>query len=69
MSIENSPQNPSRLKKISGRRVQINIYLPKSEVDELDKLREETGLSRASLITQRYFQGKAAQTGVVSHDS
>jgi len=58
MSTETSPSNRSRSRKISGGRVPCMIYLPKEEVEALDKTAEETGMSRSSIIAQNYFQGK-----------
>ena len=42
MSTETSPSNRSRSKKISGGRVRCIVYLPKQEVEEIDKEVAET---------------------------
>lgn len=58
MSTSNSPTNPSRLQKITGRRTRCSIYLSDEEVKSIDKIRSKTGLSRSSIIVQTYFKGK-----------
>ncbi len=63
MSTEKAPQYRTRAPKQLQPRERIVIYLPKSEVTELDQLAERTSRSRSSIITERYNAGKAAQEG------
>lgn len=58
MSTSNSPQNRPRAKKITGGRVRCIVYLPKEEVEAIDKIADQTDVSRSSIIAQAYFQGK-----------
>lgn len=58
MSTSNSPQNRPRSKKITGGRVQCIVYLPKEEVDAIDKIAKQTDVSRSSIIARTYFLGK-----------
>lgn len=58
MSTSNSPQNRPRSKKITGGRVQCIVYLPKDEVEAIDKVANQTDVSRSSIIAQTYFLGK-----------
>lgn len=53
-----SPLNRPRSKKITGGRVRCIVYLPKEEVQEIDKNAEEAGMSRSSIISQNYYLGK-----------
>ena len=46
MSTHISSSNPSRSKKITGGRVACIVYLPKEEVDEIDKVAEKKDVSR-----------------------
>ena len=61
MSTLNSPQNRPRSKKITGGRIPCQVYLPKEEVDAIDKEVDKTGMSRSSLIAQVYYHGKSKQ--------
>lgn len=61
MSTSNSPKSNSRLKKLPNGRFQISIYLPIDEIKEIDQISSKNGLSRSSIITQRYFQGKNSE--------
>jgi hypothetical protein len=58
MSTLNSPQNRPRSKKITGGRVQCIVYLPKDEVEAIDKVAKQTDVSRSSIIARTYYQGK-----------
>ena len=60
MSTHISSSNPSRSKKITGGRVACIVYLPKEEVDEIDKNAEKKDVSRSSHIAKTYFQGKTS---------
>ena len=61
MSTSKSPKFRHRLKKLDGGRAKINIQLPQEEVMEIDKYAEQRGVSRSSIIAQRYFLGKEAE--------
>ena len=58
MSTLNSPLNRPRSKKITGGRVPCIVYLPKEEVEAIDKVVHKTGMSRSSIIAQTYYQGQ-----------
>lgn len=58
MSTETSPLNRPRSKKITGGRVRCLVYLTKEEVQEIDKIAAEVGMSRSSIISQNYYLGK-----------
>lgn len=58
MSTETSPSNRSRSKKINGGRIQCTVYLPKEEVEAIDKEVVETDTSRSSVIARIYYLGK-----------
>ncbi|MGC9660649.1 hypothetical protein BFR77_01050 [Acinetobacter pittii] len=58
MSTNISPLNRPRSKKITSGRVRCIVYLPKEEVQEIDKNAEEAGMSRSSIISQNYYLGK-----------
>lgn len=58
MSTSNSPQNRPRAKKITGGRVRCIVYLPKDEVNAIDKLAKQSDASRSSIIAQAYYLGK-----------
>jgi len=58
MSTNISPLNRHRSNKITGGRVRCIVYLPKEEVKELDKQANQTGMSRSSIISKTYYQGK-----------
>ena len=62
MGTETSPQNHRpRSKKITGRRVRFNVYLPKEEADEINKMAEQTDQSQSSIIAKFYMQGKSTK--------
>lgn len=62
MSTETSPQNHRpRSKKITGGRVRFNVYLPKEEADEINKMVEQTDQSQSSIIAKFYMQGKSTK--------
>ena len=58
MSTSNSPQNRPRAKKITGGRVRCIVYLPKDEVESIDKIAKQSDVSRSSIIAQAYYLGK-----------
>ncbi|ODN55803.1 hypothetical protein A9Z54_16105 [Acinetobacter sp. 51m] len=58
MSTLNSPQNRPRAKKITGGRVRCIVYLPKDEVESIDKIASTADTSRSSIIAQAYYAGK-----------
>lgn len=58
MSTPSSSLNRLRSKKITGGRVQCIVYLPKSEVEEIDRAADVIGSSRSSIIAQLYYNGK-----------
>lgn len=59
MSTDISPPNKSRAKKVAGGRVGCIVYLPKTEVEAIDKIVDINDSSRSSVIAQIYYQGKA----------
>ncbi|MFW1924797.1 ribbon-helix-helix protein, CopG family [Acinetobacter ursingii] len=61
MSTQKSPQYQSRAPKLSERRERVIVYLPQSEVNEIDQLAEQTNRSRSSIIGERYSAGKAQE--------
>lgn len=62
MGTETSPQNHRpRSKKITGGRVRFNVYLPKEEADEINKMVEQTDQSQSSIIAKFYMQGKSTK--------
>ena len=61
MSADISPPNKSRAKKVAGGRVGCIVYLPKKEVEQIDKIVDETDSSRSKVIAQIYFKGKNKQ--------
>lgn len=60
MSTTNSPANGFRSQKIDGGRVRCVVYLPKQELEEIQKISNATGASQSNVIAQFYFQGKNA---------
>ena len=50
MSTETSPQN---------HHPRSNVYLPKEEADEINKMAEQTDQSQSSIIAKFYMQGKS----------
>lgn len=58
MSTLNSPQNRPRAKKITGGRVRCIVYLPKDEVESIDKIASIADTSRSNIIAQAYYAGK-----------
>ncbi|MDG9860982.1 ribbon-helix-helix domain-containing protein [Acinetobacter ursingii] len=61
MSTQKSPQYQSRAPKLSEPRERVLVYLPKSEIEELDQLAKQTNRSRSSIIGERYTAGKAQE--------
>lgn len=63
-ATETPQTSRTRSKKIGGGRVQCIVYLPKDEVDQIDKTVEATGSSRSHVIAQTYYQGKGSQKNI-----
>ncbi len=61
MSTKISPPNKQRSKKIAGGRVACILYLPPEEVKQIDRVVEQTGMSRSSVISNIYHLGKQSQ--------
>ncbi|MCU4483656.1 ribbon-helix-helix domain-containing protein [Acinetobacter ursingii] len=61
MSTQKSPQYQTRAPKLSEPRERVLVYLPKSEIAELDQLAQQTNRSRSSIIGERYSAGKAQE--------
>lgn len=61
MGTKISPPNKQRSKKIAGGRVACILYLPPEEVKQIDRVVEQTGMSRSSVISNIYHLGKQSQ--------
>ncbi|MEB3755095.1 hypothetical protein [Acinetobacter sp. MD2(2019)] len=61
MSKQISPQYQTRAPKLAEPRVRVMVYLPQTDIDELDLIAQKTNRSRSSIIGERYSAGKAQE--------